>query len=92
MIGFSTAGKVWVVSCYSGFCDQVLHVYRNDSVESLVKKLGEPSKIETEDNGLKQSYYYNQYNVFYDLKENKVVGMGIRDVDNLPKDEQASQK
>lgn len=82
---FSTSTKkAWLIFCTAGSCDDLLGIGTWDTTEKLEKKLGDPSKIVVSKDGFKRTYFYNDYNVIFELRENRVKEIGIRDVDNLP--------
>jgi hypothetical protein len=55
----------------------LFNIYLGSSVDNVEKKFGVPSSIKTVDD-TERHYYYEQYNIFFALKEGKVTALGIR--------------
>ena len=55
------------------------HSYLTQDSDSIIKYYGEPSSVDTSDEGLSRRYNYDKLNIYFKLSQNKVYSCGIYD-------------
>jgi hypothetical protein len=72
------ANRIWVWSS-NCFTLNVANISACSGIDKLVKKFGEPSKIETSKDGLRRIYFYPNYHLALAFAKNKVEVVAIFD-------------
>lgn len=57
----------------------LLNLSKGDTTEEVKERLGEPTKVDTTENGLIRTFSYDKYNAIYTLEKNRIVAYGIYD-------------
>jgi hypothetical protein len=71
--------KIWVIG-YDGeilYGNSLQGVYIGASYDEIIKKFGQPSFVSISEEELERILSYDKYNVFFVLKENRVISYGI---------------
>lgn len=82
-------GKVWAIAYFAAssldWHEQIQGINVGDSENSVRDKFGIPSPLVSSDDGLRRIYHYRDYNVVFELAQNKITGLGIYSPDIAPK-------
>ena len=83
-------GKVWLTAFVAAdplsWPENIQRITMGSSENAVREKFGEPSPaVSTSQDGLRRTYHYSRYNVFFELERNKVTGLGIYNPRVAPK-------
>jgi hypothetical protein len=83
------AGKVWSVSYFSAdsvdWREEIQGIRVGYGENSVREKFGAPSPSVASDDGLRRIYHYRDYNLIFELAQNKVTSLGIYNPEAAPK-------